>query len=142
MKSLKQLFICFLLTLCFSHAAKLSAQTSEGHIYTVTTMKIPLEKIDEFLGNWEKYVTPTIKKNEYIVSEKLLTHIWGPEWTVLLIDEYKTWNDIDASDKRYEELFKAAEPDKDKRMEIGKIFTPYYNGHSDAIVMEQIQLTK
>ena len=130
------------IVLLFSISSKLHAQDSTAHIYTVSTLKVPIEKVEDFLNNWEKYVTPVIKQNEYVISEKLLTHLWGPDYTVLLIDEYKSWEDIKAADKRYDEIAKIMEPDKDKRNEIDKLFSPLYNGHSDAILMEYTKTTK
>lgn len=142
MKSLKNFLVLLAIVTICTYSHNVNAQESNSHIYTATTLKIPIEKMDEFLSNYEKYVTPVIKQNEYVISEKLLTHLWGPDYTVLLMDEYKTWGDIEAADKRYGEISKTIEPDKDKRMEIDKLLSPYYNGHTDAILMEYTKTTK
>ncbi len=119
-----------------------NAQTDSAHVYTVTTLKVPFEKMTEFFENWEKYVTPIVKKDEYIISEKILTHLWGPDWTVMVVAEYKNWKDIEASGYKWDEIEAATVPDKDKRDEIDKLMTPFYNGHSDAIVMDYPKLGK
>jgi len=119
-----------------------SQNENNSHVYTVTTLKVPFDALDDFMKNWEKYITPIIKQDSFIISEKVLTHLWGPDWTVLVIDEYKSWNDIEESGKKYDEITAAMEPDKDKRNEIGKMFIPYYNGHTDAIVLDNPRLSK
>ena len=142
---MKKMFISLVITaiFIFMGVKNSPAQTEDSsHFFTVTTLKVPFEKIEDFLKNYEKYTTPVVKQNEFVLREKVLMHTWGPDYSVMIIDEYKTWSDIDAAGRRYDEIAVKMEPDKSKRDEYYKSFAQYYNGHTDAILNEAPKLTK
>ena len=128
--------------MAFAVSAKAQTTPDSRHFYEITDVKVPYEKLEQFFNDYEKYVTPIVKKNQYVLSEKVFTHVAGPDWTVEIIDEYKNWADMGEAYKTFDELMAADYPDKSKRDEIESIFDVYFNGHADAIVVEVPRLTK
>ncbi len=119
-----------------------SAQDQQGSVYTVSTYKIPFDKIAEYFQLYEQEAKPDAAQNEFILSQKQFTHAWGPDWTVLVITEYKDLASIQAAQKRTTELFQKRIPDKARREEISKKFYSFLQGHTDALVVENLKLRK
>ncbi len=120
----------------------IKAQEQQGNIFAVSTYKIPFDRIPEYFELYEKEAKPRIAQNEFILSQKILTHAWGPDWTVMVINEYKDLASIQAAQKRGIELFEKQYPDKAKRDELTKKFQSFSQAHTDALVVENPKLRK
>ena len=119
-----------------------SQETTQGHLYTMTMLMVPSDKMNEFLKFYETDGKGLDAQNEHILSTKIFVHAWGPAWTICLMTEYKDWDGFHAADKRSTEIFNAAYPDQSKRDEIGKKWSSYLTGHTDAIVFDNPNLQK
>lgn len=133
----------FLILSAFIAAPQAYSQSQNtGHLVTMTFLQIPNEQISEFFDFWEKEAKPLDAENEYILSTKIYTHMWGPAWTVCLVTEYKDWEGFIAAEKRGNEIFDKKYTDETKRSEIGKKFSGFLNNHTDAIVYDHPNLQK
>ena len=117
-------------------------EEEEGHVYTISTFKVRFDQVEEFLDLWEKENHPIALQNEYILSTKVLTHLWGPDWSVVMITEYEKFEDIAAAWEKSNELFEEKYSSKNQRDKITKKILSYRMGHTDAIVQEVPKLTK
>jgi len=99
-------------------------------------------EIGDFLKFFETESKPMDAQNEYILSSKILTHAWGPQWTVCLMTEYKDWEGFVAGEKRQGEIFDKTYPDQSTKDEIGKKWGHYLTNHTDAIVNDHPNLQK
>lgn len=139
--------ILFALLLSFSMTVQgQESDTPEGHIFVVVTWETirpqggTMTEMDSLMTLYQNEV---IKKNELIISEKNLRHLYGSnsgDWIV--ITEYANWNDVDASTARGEELFKAKWSTPEERIAFNTAFGKYFGNHSDEIYMEFPQYNK
>ncbi len=127
---------------CGSSVLFAQEEEKQGHVYTISTFKVRFDQVEEFLDLWEKENHPIEMQNEYLISQKVLTHLWGPDWSVIVIAEYETFADIDKAWKRETELLEEKYPSKTQRDRITNKFLSYRMGHWDAIVQEVPKLTK
>jgi hypothetical protein len=142
MKPFINILSVILITACYP-AFNTQAQTQDqGHLFTMTMLRVPESDMMECLDFFEKEAKPIDAENEYILSEKVFTHLWGPEWTICILTEYKDWEGFIAADKKWTELFEKKYPDKSQRTEIFKKFSTYLNNHTDAIVSDNPKLQK
>ena len=144
-KHLSHMLIAAIAIALLSMPASVSAQDDEpeGHIFAISTFKVSFEDLEDLYEMWEEDMD-LVKDNEYILSQKVLTHQWGPDWSFMIISEYATFADIANSDTRNDELFEAKykkEKDRDAR---NAAFAKFHirDDHEDAIVMEITKLTK
>jgi len=114
----------------------------KGHLYTMTMLTIPNDQLSDFLSFYETDGKPMDAENEYVISVKVYTHAWGPEWTVCMVAEYKDWEGFLASQKKFDEIFNKRYPDQSKRDELYKKWGNFLNGHTDAIVFDHPKLQK
>ena len=129
--------IGFLLTVALAFSGMLYAQEEEAHVYTVVTFELlnPEDGSDaeyDSLGTfWTENV---VKKNEFIVNQILMSHLWGSNSSdFVIINEFKNFADIEKAQKRNSELIVEAIPDKEERAEFWKTFSKYFGNHSDEI---------
>lgn len=122
------------------------SQDNEGHYYTITTWKIEIpqdgsrKEFNNLMKEWYEKIT---SKNDKIISERIMRHSSGSDLRdVVVITEYASWNDIDAAQKKQEELVEAAWPDKEQRQAFFKTFNKYSTTHSDEIYQETPSLRK
>lgn len=141
MKKIIFLFFCIGLALPIS---TLYAQEKEeqGNVFAISTWKIKFDQIDDFLKLIEEESKPIYIQNEHIKSMKILTHLWGGDWTVVMISEYESLAEIDAAQKRSAELFEKKYPDKQQRDTINDKRRSMIMGHTDNIVQEVPNLRK
>ena len=67
--------------------------------------KVNFNDIEALLEMWEEdQVTTT--ENEFVLSSRILTHLWGPDWTLIILSKYAKFEDIAAATARRTELFK------------------------------------
>lgn len=118
------------------------------HIFIVTTYKAAIPEggtaaeMDSLVSQFFRAVD---KKNSKILSSKTLVHYYGSDlrdWVV--INEYRTWADIEAADKISQKLVKKKWPNAKTRKEYFRKIAKYFSGfvHSDEIYMEKPMLRK
>ena len=137
-------FIFVLLGMIFIANNVLLAQEQEekGHVFTMSTYKVRSGDLDEYLKFREQEWHPLTEQNEFILSKKVLRHLWGPDWRVMIIEEYENFADIAKAQEKYDELWKNKYPDKAERDKKEKKWSNYELAHTDAIVMEVPKLRK
>jgi hypothetical protein len=121
---------------------------AKPHIYVVTKWKsvIPeggtAAERDSLLSQFFRAVT---KKNNKIFSSKTLVHYYGSDlrdWVIM--EEYKTWTDIEAADKISQKLIMQKWPNDKKRKEFFQKTGKYFPDsiHSDEIYLEKPMFRK
>ncbi len=133
--SLVMVFMLLVGSLLFAQEEK-----EKPNFVVVSTYKVRFDQIENFLEIWEKYYIPIIREIEFVKSIRVFTHYWGPDWTVLLIAEYESFDAIDSAQVKLNELFKEKYPDE--YQEINKKARSMILGHTDAIVTEVKELHK
>ena len=115
----------------------------DGHIFTVSTFQFPFNNLDDIFEIMEENHELT-EQNEFILSQKVLTHMWAGAFSVMFIAEYATFEDIDKADKRGTELFEAKYPDEEDRDAREKKFAALAGDgmHEDHILQENTKLAK
>ena len=79
--------------LCFWLISPVFAQEEEnGNLFYMVMIEIKPGKVGKYLELYEK--TNTAKDNEFLISEKVFTHRTGPEWSILLMREYKDFTAV------------------------------------------------
>lgn len=113
------------------------AQEEPKPVYiTVTTMH---RNLDSDGKDWRKteqeYFDKVTSKNDLIIGSEILTHYFTANSTEILhISVYKTWEDIERSSDKDDELIKAAWPDEKTRKAFFDKRRSYYTTmHSDEI---------
>ena len=134
---MRNVSICFLLTVAFAISGMLYAQEEGPHVYTVVTFELlspeggSSAEFDSLGAFWNENA---IKKNEFIVGQKVMSHLWGSNSSdFVVITEYKNFADIEKAQSRNFELIEEAIPDKEERGKFNKAFLKYYGNHSDEI---------
>jgi hypothetical protein len=122
------------------------AQEEERNIYVITTWKTVIPEggnaaeRDSLLSEW---VTDVQNRNDKILSTKVLRHYYGSDsqdWVI--IDEYKTWSDIEEAVKIGRELSKEKWPNDEERAEFFRKVMKYFTTHSDEIYRELPRFNK
>ena len=133
--------IGFFLTVVLAFSGMLYAQEEEPHVFTIVTWEIlsPEDgsdaERDSLVAIW---VENAVKKNEFIVNQITMSHMWGSNSSdFLVITEYKSFADIDKAQNRNFELIEEFMPDNEKRAAFWKAFTSYFGEHSDEIYQGQ-----
>jgi ABC-type sulfate transport system substrate-binding protein len=137
----KSLFLfAILLLAAFSPAAYSQQTEADGNIFHVQTLQFQMPEG----GSWAEFDSLTallnknvITKNNKIVSQRFLRHLWGSNSRQLLvITEYRNIADLVGEDTEGEALFAAAWKD-DQQKAFNKAYNKYWNSeHSDEIYME------
>ena len=112
----------------------------KGNMFYMVMIKVKPGMIDKFLELYEK--TTTSKDNEFIISEKVFHHRTGPEWSILIMFEYKDFATLQKLFEREDELYMKKYPDEKERKNITDRLDGYTIGHTDAIVIEKPKLGK
>ena len=134
---MKKASIGFLLTVALAFSGMLYAQEEAPHVFTIVTWETlsPEDgsdaERDSLVAIWVENAT---KKNEFIVNEITMSHMWGSNSSdFLVITEHKNFADIEKAQNRNLELIEEAIPDNEKRAEFFKAFFSYFGHHSDEI---------
>jgi hypothetical protein len=134
---MRNVSICFLLTVALAFSGMLYAQEEGPHVYTLVTWELlsPEDGSDaEYDSLSAFWVENAVKKNEFIVSSIAMSHLWGSNSSdFVIITEYKNFADIEKASNRYFELIVEAIPDKEERGKYYKAFFKYLGNHSDEI---------
>jgi hypothetical protein len=138
---MRNLSICFLLIVALAFSGTLYAQEENPHVFVITTWErlfpegSSQAEFDSLGAFWYENV---VKKNEFIVNQKTMSHLYGSNsFDFVVINEYKGWADIEKADNLSGELMKEAIPDKEKRQEFWAAFGKYFGKHSDEIYQEE-----
>ncbi len=115
----------------------------DGHIFTVATYQWPFNNLDEIFEIIEENQELT-EQNEFILSRKVLTHMWAGAFSVMFINEYASFEDIAKAQKRGTELYEAKYPEEEDRDARDEKFSALVgNGmHEDNILQENAKLAK
>ena len=142
MKVFSIAFSILLFVLFTNITAFAQEQEEEGNVFAISTWKLRFDQVDDFLEILEKESKPIYMQNEHVKSLKVLTHLWGEDWTVVMISEYESMAEIEAAQKKSAELFKQKYPDENKRNEVNDQRRKLIMGHTDNIVREVPNLRK
>lgn len=107
-----------------------------GHVFALLQYKTKFSDIDAYLELYEREWMPLVRNNEYVVSHRIFQHSWGPDWTILIVEEFESLAMLDEAYKMYDKLWEQRHPDEAKRDAADKAFSDLLLGHSDAIVTE------
>ena len=136
MKRFTQTFLAAVATLT---TIGLQAQEQKQNYVTVTTLHWNTANRDldqkEWISLEKEFVDKVIKKNEFILDQKVLIHHYTADNSeLLLITTYPSWEAIEKSGKRTDELTMLAWPDEKARTAFfdkqGAFYAPK---HSDEI---------
>ncbi|MCH7676556.1 hypothetical protein IH879_16645 [candidate division KSB1 bacterium] len=138
--------ILFTLTLTFltvtSSFVLAQEQEEEGHVFTISTWKVKFGQVNKYLDLLKEFRHPEVEQNEFLISRKVFRHHWGPDWNIVIIQEFEDLASIDKYQKRNQELRKKMHPDKTERDKIAKQLQELRLAHTDAIVTEVPKLRK
>lgn len=119
--------------------AKISAQEKEKPVFiTVTTQHRNLDtkwKAQDWKAAEQEYFDKVTSKNDLIIGSEIMTHYYTDDNTeVLLVNVYKTWEDIEKANAVSDELIMKAWPDEKARKAFFDKYNTFYSPvHSDEI---------
>ena len=123
----------------------------EPVIHYITTSSFNVDFGDDFgtVIEWIDSVrTPLIQINPHVLSDRVVTHIWGSQGgDIVFITEYETWDGINADCEACDEMFEEMRPEEetpereawDERLAV---FLRYYSGHRDEIYSTRMSRAK
>jgi hypothetical protein len=125
----------------FFFSSIIFAQDESSHVFTVSTFEFSLPdegSAAEFDSLNTLYMNNVINKNEYIISQRALRHLWGHNSLDLVyITEYNSFDDIEKGLDRNTELFREAWTTSEERQAFNSTIFSYFRGrHSDEIYQE------
>ncbi len=133
--------VAVILLLTFFFSSTVFAQDESSHVFTVSTFEfiVPDDGSGaEFDSLNTLYMNNVINKNEYIISQRALRHMWGHNSLDLVyITEYKSFDDIEKGQDRTTELFRETWTTSEERQVFNSaIFNYFGDRHSDEIYQE------
>ena len=140
MKNLKYILFIFLLS-GITETTLYAQDEEQNNVYTVTTTQFIFPD-DGSIAEWDSlnalYMDNVINKNEFIISQRALRHMWGHNSEDLVyITEYKSFTDIEKGQARNTELFNEAWATSEERQAYNKAASKYFGDHhSDEIYQE------
>jgi hypothetical protein len=136
-RSIYKFFFMVIVFLLISTSYIKAQDVSEQHIVAVTTfhLKFPADgTMKEFNEMWKDYFDNVLSKSSEVINRSAYRHFWGSDNTQLvLVSEFKNLQDMMASEKTEDDLFKKAYPNKDDQDKFNKTFSKYVGNHSDEI---------
>jgi hypothetical protein len=137
MKPTLVLLIVAALVCCFS---SVSAQQAQGNVFILYTVERAFPEGGsraEFDSLTQVYAEKVTKKNELILSQRILRHWWGSDSRqFVVVAEVKDWDAVEKANAREDELFKKAFS-KEEQDRFNKAYNKYFTGkHSDEIYSE------
>ena len=133
--------LAVIVLLTFIISSEVNAQDEGDHVYTVTTTEFVFPDGGSS-AEWDSlntlYMENVVNKNEYIVSQRALRHMWGNNsLDLVFITEYKSFGDIEKGQARNTELFREAWATSEERQAYNKAVSKYFGDrHSDEIYQE------
>jgi hypothetical protein len=138
---MKNASIGFLLTVALAFSGMLYAQEEAPHVFEITTWEAinpeggSNAERDSLMAIWTENA---INKNEFIVNQIIMTHLYGANSSdYVIITEYKSFADLEKAANRNVELFREFMPDDKERGEYSKAIFSYFGNHSDEIYQGQ-----
>ena len=115
----------------------------DGHFFAVSTFQWPFNNLDDIFEMMEED-QELVEQNEFILSQKWLRHRWAGAFSVMLITEYASFEDVVKAQARNTELNEAKYPKERDRDARDKKFAALAGGrmHKDNILQENTKLTK
>ena len=115
----------------------------DGHIFAVSTYQWPFNNLEEIFEIMEE-TQELAEQNEFWLSNKVLTHQWGGDFSVMFITEYASFDDIAKGQARWTELYRAKYPNERVRETRAKKLAALTGDgiHKDDIVQENTTFTK
>ena len=146
MMNIKTTFLAIVALTLMILSTQVLAQDGEeeqGHVFTVSTQQWPFNNLEDIFEMMEEN-KDLLEKNEFILSQKVLTHQWAGAFSVMIISEYASFEDIAKAQERGTELNEAKYPDeKERDARSDKFAALAGNGmHKDSIVVENLKLGK
>ena len=133
--------VAAILLFTFFFSSTMFAQDESPHVFTVTTTQFVFPDGGS-IAEWDSlntlYMENVINKNEHIISQRALRHMWGHNSEDLVyITEYKSFTDIEKGQERNTELFREAWATSEERRAYNNAVNKYFgNHHSDEIYQE------
>jgi hypothetical protein len=142
-----QLFLAFgIVATLFVSGPAFAQEQNADHLFVATTFESAMPRggsnaeRDSLLEIYYKQVT---EKNPLILSQRVMRHFYGSNsHDVVVVTEYKSWEDIDAADKKDTELFEKYWGDQAARRQFNRMLGKYFAGHSDEIYTELTKFRK
>ncbi len=118
-------------------------EEEQGHVFTVSTYQWPFNNLEEIFEIMEEN-KDLLDQNEFILGQKVLSHTWAGAFSVMIILEYASFEDITKAQERGTELNEAKYPDEDERDARNDKFAALAGSgmHNDDIVVENLSLSK
>jgi regulation of enolase protein 1 (concanavalin A-like superfamily) len=113
----------------------------KGNVFVISTYKVQFQNLETMLKAWEENWKPVITKNEYVKSFRAFTHLYGSDWSIVVIMEYEDMAAIDVAWARSEEISKEMFPEGEFKA-ITTETQAMLLGHTDNIVQEVPSLRK
>lgn len=139
----KLLVIAFMLSMSGIAMSQEETQQSQDQAYepvyiTMTTThwnNDPDTDFSDWLETEKEYFEKVTSKNDLILSSGVYTHYFTPDNSeVVLVNVYKTWEDIEKANDINQELIEKAWPDEDDRQAFFDKQSGYYEPtHNDEI---------
>ena len=144
MKLKQSILFTFTLTFLALTSSFVLAQEQEeqGHVFTISTYKVKFGQVNKYLDLLKEFNQSRAEQNEFLISQKVFTHRWGPDWNIVTIREFEDFASIDKWQKRNQELRIKMYPDKTERDKISMQINELRLAHTDAIVTEVPKLRK
>ena len=141
----KTMLVMLIGIVAFLSPSNLIAQDDDddGHIFTVSTYQWPFNNLEDIFELIEKDLELT-KQNEFLLSQKTLVHQWAGAFSVMILREYASFEDIAKAQERNTELIEAKYPKKKDRDARSKKFAALAGDgiHEDSILQENTKLAK
>ena len=122
------------------------APEEDGHIFVIVTFEV-LRPVDGRRAERDSivdlYYEHVIAKNDLIISEKNLRHLYGSnsgDWVI--VTEYANWNDVEVAGEKNDELFMEKWATEEERQAFNKVFWKYFGEHKDEIYLADPRFAK
>ena len=134
---------CLLMTSAGAWAEEETAKEQEdSHVFALLMYKTKFSDIDPYLEIYTQEWMPLVKQNDLVLGHWIFQHAWGPDWTILIVEEFESHSSMGSAYEKFDELWEQKYPNKSDRAAADKAFSDLLLGHSDAIVTEMPGLTK
>ena len=144
MKTIAKLLVfVFMFSLCGVAMSQEETEQSQEQAYepvyiTMTTTHWsdnPDADFSDWLETEKKYFENVTSKNDLILSSGVYTHYFTADNSeVVLVNVYRTWEDIEKANEVNQELIEKAWPDEDERQAFFDKQSSYYKAdHNDEI---------
>jgi hypothetical protein len=121
---------------------EIAKDQEDSHVFAMLMHKTQWSDIDAYLELYKQEWMPLVKQNDLVLGHWIYQHAWGPDWTILIVEEFESLSSMGLAHEKFDELWEKKYPDKSERAAADKAFSDLVSGHSDAIVTERPGFTK